>query len=121
MKDEKQKPLQEWQRDLVANEPKGFMQDIIQASRQRSQSASLLPDRLRSEDKPRAPSGGTVPIESPPGLQYVDRLCEAAARNDRLAALKVKVETDWLFQLEQTKGPRIESEFNPFDRENMRK
>jgi hypothetical protein len=122
MTDKKPVPLQEWQQDAIRNEPVGFMADIIQASRGRSQSASLLPDRQRSKETPRAVSGGTIERKPPPGINYIDRMCEAASHSDRMAALKVKVETQWLeFLMEQAKGPRIEHDYEPFDRENMEK
>jgi|SRR5215469_5268335 len=124
MTDQKQKPapLQEWQRDAIRAEPRGFMRDVIRdAYHGISQSASLIPERQRSEeDTPRPPSGGTVEIKAPPGINYVDQLCDAADRNDRIAALRAKVENDWIeFQLEQAKGPRIETEYDPFSRQRM--
>src|SRR5262249_39065659 len=85
--------LQEWQLDAIRNEPKGFMQDIIAAARQRSYNTSLIPDRQRSGDGPRAPSGGgTAPISSPPGITHIDRLCDAAARRDRLARIQQELD-----------------------------
>jgi hypothetical protein len=113
-------PLQEWQRDAIAAEPRGFMQDIIQASRHRSNSASLLPDRQRSEEKPRPASGGTAPIQPVPGISHIDRICEAQDRADRAAAIRQRIENDWI-ESHFDKGPRIETEWNPFDRENMNK
>jgi hypothetical protein len=65
-------------------------------------------------------SGGTVEIKPPPGIDHIDRLCEAAARNDRLAAIKQRIENDWI-EAHFDKGPRIETEYNPFDRDNLRK
>jgi len=112
----------EWVRDAVAAEPKGFMADIIQASRQRSNSASLIPDRMRSDDKPRPVSGGTTELKGVPGIDAMDRIAAGFAYQDRMAALKVKVETDWLeYQLEQAKGAHVEHEYDPFDREHLEK
>jgi hypothetical protein len=72
-------------RDLVADARKGI-----------SQSASMIPDRQRSEDKPRAPSGGTVEIKPPPGIDIIDRMCEAQSRADRAAAIRQRIENDWI-------------------------
>ena len=106
---DKKPALQEWQRDAIAAEPNGFMQDIIQASRQRSQSASLLPPRQRSEEKPRSPSGGTTEIKPPPGIDLIDKMCIEQDRLDRAAALRqqlelAQTESAWAeFQIEATK------------------
>jgi hypothetical protein len=127
MTDKKPAPLQEWQRDAIAAEPRGFMQDIIQASRLRSQSASFIPDRQRSKETPRPPSGGSVPLKPVDGINAMDRIAEAFARRDRADAMReridtVRVETQWReFLMEQAKGPRVEHDYEPFDRENMEK
>jgi hypothetical protein len=118
MTDKKPAPLQEWQRDAIAAEPRGFMEDIIQASRQRSESASLIPDRQRSEEKPRPPSGGTVPIQPPPGLRWIDAQCDAQDKRDRAMALRQRIESAWI-ESHFDKGPRIESEYEPFSRQRM--
>ena len=91
------------------------MADIIQASRLRSHSASLIPDRQRSEEKPRAVSGGSVPIQPPPGIADIDRLCDAADRADRAAAARVRMEA-----LMSDKTPhRAKFEYDPYDRARL--
>jgi hypothetical protein len=118
---EKQKPMPEWARDVIGAEPKGFMQDIVQASRLRSQSASLIPDRQRSQDPPRQVSGGTAELKTP-YTRDMDRVGEAFAYDAKMAALKVKIETRQLeLQIEQAKRPLVESEYEPFDWENMKR
>jgi hypothetical protein len=61
------------------------------------------------------------------GIDAMDRIAEAFARRDRADAVRarietVRVETQWReFELEQAKGARIESEYEPFDREHLEK
>jgi len=102
MSDQKQKtaPLQEWQRDAIRTEPPGFMRDVVQDARARPQSASMLPDRLRSQDRPRPPSGGTVPIASPPGIKIIDQMCEAQDSADRAARIRQKIDEVVAAQIE---------------------
>ena len=128
MTDQKHKaaPLPEWMRDMIAAEPRGFMQDIVQASRHRSQSASPIPGRTRpDEDDPPAKGTGwsaAVPLKPPPGIEIVDRLCIEQDKRDRAAMVKVKLETALIeAELEQAKAPRIETEWDPFDREHLNK
>jgi hypothetical protein len=73
---------------------------IADARRGISQSASMIPDHQRADESPRAPSGGTVPIEQPPGVNYVDQLCDAQDRIDRAALIKRKMEAEWVTRLE---------------------
>jgi len=89
MKDQKPAQLQEWQRDAIRAEPPGFMRDLI--TFRGSQSQSLIPDRQRSNEKPRPASGGTVEITAPPGIKYVDQLCDAADAADRRARVREKL------------------------------
>ena len=96
------------------------MEDIIRASRQRSQSASLIPDRQRSKERPRVPSGGTIERKPPPGINYIDRMCEAQDRVDRAAATRVRVETALVEAIMNDKiSNKIKSDYNPFSRERM--
>jgi hypothetical protein len=99
------------------------MKDVIaDARRGIPTSASMIPDRARSDERPRQPSGGTTEVKSPPGINHIDRMCEAQDRVDKLAAMKVKLETDWLeFELGRSREPRIETDYEPFSPENMKK
>jgi hypothetical protein len=119
-----------WSRD---NMPGGFELDKIQsgidsamrgaisdAYRGISQSASMLPQSQQRDETPRAPSGGTVPITSPPGIEHIDRMVDAQDRKDRIARLREVTENAWI-ESHFEKGPRIETEWNPFDAANMKK
>ena len=80
----------------------------------------MIPDRQRSEEKPRAVSGGTTPIQPPPGLRWIDAQCDAQDKRDRAMALRQKIESNWIeFQVDQAKGPRIETEYNPFENKRL--
>jgi hypothetical protein len=96
------------------------MREVV-ANRNIPHSASMMPDRQRAaEEPPRAPSGGTVPIASPPGVNYVDALCDAADRRDRIAAIRAAQEAAWI-ESHFEKPPRIETDYEPFSAENMKK
>jgi len=69
-------------RDIVADARNGI-----------SQSASLIPDRQRSNDRPRASGGGSVPLGPPPGIEHIDRMVAHQDRIDRAAAARVRIET----------------------------
>jgi hypothetical protein len=100
MSNEKPKPaLPEWMHDAIRAEPPGFMQDLVQASRQRSNSASMIPPARRSEDAPRPASGGTAPLREPAGLRWVDAQLDAADRDARAAAIRQRVETQLIEKL----------------------
>ena len=72
-----------------------LMADIVADARKGiSQSASMISDRQRSEEKPRPASGGSMPIQPPPGINIIDRMCDAQDRIDRAAAMRVRVETE---------------------------
>jgi hypothetical protein len=113
--------IPEWMRDATKVAPDSLVRDIASAPSIPT-SASLIPDRVRSADAPRPASGGTTPIQSPPGINICDGMMDAQDRIDKLSAMKVKLETDWLqFQLEQAREPKIETDYEPFDRDNMKR
>jgi len=95
--------------DLVADARRGI-----------SQSASLLPPS-REPAKP----GGTGWVEAPPikcpDTRWIDAQLDAADRRDRAAAIRQRIENDWIESHFEDKGPRIETEYNPFDAKNMKK
>ena len=107
---------------MIVAEPRGFMQDIVQASRLRSQSASMIPDRQR-EDPPTKGTGwaDAVPLKPPPGIEIVDRLCIEQDKRDRAAANRVRIETELAEAMMRNTGPRVETEWDPFDREHLSK
>lgn len=48
-------------------------------------SASMIPDRQRAAEEPRAPaSGGTAPLAQPPGVNIIDQMVEEQSRKERL-------------------------------------
>jgi hypothetical protein len=57
-------------------------------------------------------------MKAPPGIETIDRMVAAQDRIDRLAALRQRVETDWI-EAHFERGPRIESEYNPFDKNRL--
>jgi hypothetical protein len=70
--------------------------------------------------KPRAPSSGTTEVKSPPGINYIDQMCEAQDRIDRAAAARVRVETELMEAMMKDKTlRRAKSDYNPFSRERM--
>jgi len=114
---------QEWELEAERAVPTSLIRDIVQdAYHGISQSTSLVPPRQRSEDKPRAPSGGTVPLQPPPGIRELDAVAEGFARADRLAALKVRIEVALLErELEEARRPKVAHDYNPFDRAHLNK
>jgi len=84
-----------------------------------SKSASLIPDKQRDAEEPRAVSGGTVPVQSPPGVRWVDQQVEAQDRIDRAAAIRQRVEAEWIEEHFQ-KGPRVRSEYDPFSPDRLK-
>jgi hypothetical protein len=109
---------QEWELEAERAVPTRLIRDIVaDAYRGISQSTSLIPDRQRSEDKPRAVSGGTVPIQPPPGIEIIDRLCQAQDRADRAAAIRVRIETELVEAAMANKVTyKAKTEYNPVQR-----
>src|SRR6516165_5538567 len=84
---------QEWEIEAERAAPTSLIRDIVSdAYRGILQSASMIPDRLRSEDKPRPASGGTGPVQPPPGLRWVDQQLDAADRRDRAVRVQQEME-----------------------------
>jgi hypothetical protein len=98
-----------------------LMRDLVSDFRRGvPQSASLIPDP-RSEDDPPSPKGNgwvdAAPLVPPRGRW---RETEDEKRS-RIAAQQAAELAEIEDRLGQAKGPRIETEWNPFDREHMRK
>ena len=73
-------------RDIVSDAYKGI-----------SQSASMLPPAPRGPTRPR--TNGWVdpaPVTAPSGINYVDQLCEAQSRADRITALRQRIKNAWI-------------------------
>jgi hypothetical protein len=98
-------------RDLVADAYRGI-----------SQSASMIPP-FREPAKPKGTGWvDAAPLTPPSGTEHIDRMVAEQSRRDKLVAIQQEIEARWIeSQLEQAKGPRIETEYNPFDREHMSK
>jgi len=59
-------------------------------------------------------------VNPPSGIDYIDRMCAEQSRADRAAAIRQRMEAEWIdFHFE--KGPRIESEYNPLDNARLKK
>jgi hypothetical protein len=72
-------------RDIVADAYKGI-----------SQSASMI----KPERKPPPAKGSgwvdPAPMKAPTGIEYIDRMCEAQDRADRIAAVRRRIENAWI-------------------------
>jgi hypothetical protein len=80
-----------------------LIRQIVADSRRGPTAPSSLASSVQST--PRPASGGSVPIQPPPGIKYVDQLCDAADRRDRAVAIQQKIETEWIEQLLERKNP----------------
>jgi hypothetical protein len=112
---------QEWELDAERAVPTSLIRDIVSdAYRGIPQTTSMIPDRQRAQDRPRAASGGTAPLTPPPGINYIDRMCEAQDRVDRAAAIRVRIETELVEAAMANKiSNRVQSEYNPYSRDRM--
>ena len=59
------------------------------------------------------------PVQPPSGIDYIDQMCDAQDRADRAAAIRQRIENDWI-ESHFEKGPRIEVEYNPFENSRIR-
>ena len=94
--------------DLVADARRGI-----------SQSASMIPPS-REPAKPRGNGWIEATPLKPPDTRWVDAQCDAQDKRDRAMALRQRIESDWI-ESHFDKGPRVETEYNPFDAKNMKK
>jgi hypothetical protein len=121
MTDQRQKPapLQEWQQDMIRTVPDSLVRDLVSDFRRGPSVRSSLASSVQSE-KPRAPSSGTTEVKPPPGINYIDQMCEAQDRIDRAAAARVRVETELMEAMMNEKTlRRVKSDYNPYSRERM--
>jgi hypothetical protein len=81
-----------------------------------SQSGSMIPDRARAPEPQKKGDGWAepAPLKPPPGIEIIDAMCDAQDRVDRAAAIRQQSEAAWI-EAHFEKGPRIETEYNPFD------
>ena len=96
-----------------------LMADIVaDARRGISQSASMIPPS-RAPAKPKG-SGwqDAAPLQQPPGIDHIDRMCEAQSRADHVAALRQRVENEWI-ESHFNKKPLVQTDYNPFDKKRL--
>ena len=112
-------PRQEWEQDALRAVPNRLVADIVSDARRGiSQSASLIPEKQRAAEAERPVSGGVIERGPPPGINYIDRMCDAADRADQIARARVELENRWI-ESHFEKGPRIERDYNPFAKPEM--
>jgi hypothetical protein len=111
---------EEWQRDAMRAVPDALVADIVSDARRGiSQSASLIPDKQRAAEEPRAASGGTIPVQSPPGVRWIDQQVEVQNRIDHAAAIRQRVEAEWI-EAHFQKGSRVKTDYDPFSPDRMK-
>jgi len=98
---------------LVANLVSDFRRPI-------SQSTSMIPPRSAEPPSPKG-SGwiDSAPVKPPSGVDYVDRLCEAQSRADRAAAVRQKIEIEWIEAHFRRDPYRAATEYSPFDKKRL--
>jgi hypothetical protein len=98
-----------------------LMADIVADFRRPlSQSASMI----SQSSKAPARGNGWVdppPLKPPAGIAVIDKMCEAAAQRDRIAAIQERLDAAWVEARLRDKGPLVEHDYNPFDAEHMKK
>jgi hypothetical protein len=102
MADEKQKPApprEEWREDMIRAVPDSLLRDIVNDIRRGPAVRSSLASRPQSSEPARPVGGGTVPIQPPPGIDIIDRMCASQAAIERTAAIKQRIESEWIEHL----------------------
>jgi hypothetical protein len=95
--------------------------DIVgDARRGISQSASLAPP-IRESTKPRGTGWQDVPpVQQPPGVNLIDKMCDAQDRAAKAAAIRQRVENEWIEGLLERRNPhKATTEYDPFSRSRM--
>ena len=107
-------PRQEWQRDMERVAPTSLVRSIADDFRRGPAGPSSIAGARSVNNEPRAASGGVTPITQPPGLRWIDQQCDAADRQEQIAALRQRVENEWFEQkLAGGKSNRAKSEYSP--------
>ena len=95
-----------------------LLRDIVNDSRRGPTAPSSLASSVQSE--PRRPSGATAPIQPPPGIEHIDRLCDEADRRARAVAVQQKLALEWIEGLLERRNPhKAKTNYDPFSRERM--
>jgi hypothetical protein len=76
-------------RDMIAAEPRGFMQGVVRDNRAPIGRPGMIPEQPSNVRPGNVPGSGTgwvapVPLSPPPGVAQADRLMDAQDRRDRL-------------------------------------
>jgi hypothetical protein len=96
--------------------PDSLVRDIVADSRRGPTAPSSLASSVQSE-KPRPLSGGSVPIQPPPGLNYVDQQVNAATRREYLIRAQQIAELQWIEdQLAKKTTYRAKTEYDHLKR-----
>jgi hypothetical protein len=110
-------PRQEWEIDALRAVPDRLVADIVgDAYRGISKSASMISEKQRSSEPERLASGSTAEVKPPPGIDIIDRMCAEQDRLDRAAAIRQRVEADWIEHLLE-KPSRVAKDYNPYSKE----
>jgi hypothetical protein len=88
-------PRQEWQRDMERATPTSLVRSIADDFRRGPAGPSSIAG-ARSVNEPRVPSGGTVEVRPPPGINYIDQMCDHADRQEKIAAIRQRIENEWI-------------------------
>src|SRR5262249_8859476 len=97
-----------------------LVKDIVaDAYRGISQTASMIPPS-REPAKPKGTGWVEAPLIKAPDTRWIDAQTAAQDQRDRTAAIRARVESAWI-ESHFDKGPRIESEYEPFDSAHMKK
>ncbi len=110
--------LEPWQADMADAIPENVMRDVVADSRAGiSRSASMIPERP-DEPPPRKPSGGTVEVTPPNGINHVDAIAESFARRDRAVTHQQAMELAWIEKLIDRRSPsaRARMAYDPLER-----
>jgi hypothetical protein len=110
-----------WELEAERAAPTNLIRDLVADSRRGiSQSASMIPDRLRSSEPPRARSSSETPIAPPLGVDHCDRIAEAFARRDLAVTMQQKLEIEWIEKLlERKNANKTTYEYDPYSRARM--
>ena len=90
-----------------------LLRDIVNDSRRGPTAPSSLAGP--SQSAPRRASGGTTEEKPPPGIEHIDRMCDAQDRRDRAIAHQQAAELAWIEGLLERKNPhKAKTNYDPF-------
>ena len=108
---------QEWEMDAYAAAPTSVVKAIANDFRRGPSAPSSLAGSkgVNEMDYPRA-SGGTAPIEQPPGLRWIDRQLDEADRQERIARLQMELDNAEIEARLAGYKSNVRSEYHPMQR-----